>query len=81
LPLAISRIASQGYGRKRFATIEGFHGTMERRFSLIKGKRWFRRLSQANLEVAMVYSIVHELAIQGREAAATNGHSPTGPSG
>ncbi len=60
------------YGNKRFAHNEGFHGQVTSRFQLFKGKRWFRRKDQARTDVAIVYSIVHCLAMEQRRRAAAH---------
>jgi len=52
------------YGEKRFGHGEGMHGALERRFGLISDKRDFSCADEARLEVAMVFSIVHALAME-----------------
>ncbi|MDX6587214.1 MAG: hypothetical protein QOI31_1687 [Solirubrobacterales bacterium] len=85
-PLTFNDPLAAVYGRKRFGNGEGLNGALVTRFKLNKGKRWFRRMDQAELDVAMVFSIVHALAIwRRREIAAGGGTSglasSTGPPG
>ncbi len=58
------------YGWKRFAHVEGFHGQLVSRFQLNKGKRWIRRKEQLETETAVVFSILHALAMEQRRRAA-----------
>lgn len=51
------------YGRKRFGHNEGMHGALQQRFGLLSEKRPYKRAAQARIEVAMVFSIVHVLAM------------------
>lgn len=53
------------YGRQRFGRNEGFHGALVTRYSLLD-KRWFRRRDQGRIEVALVFSIAHAMAIEYR---------------
>jgi hypothetical protein len=53
------------YGFKRFGRNEGFHGAMANRFGLLQ-KRWFRHRDQARIEAAVVFSIVHVIAMEYR---------------
>jgi hypothetical protein len=57
------------YGTARFGHNEGFHGALSTRFQLVKGKRWFRRATQAETEIAMTFSIMHALALEQRKRA------------
>jgi len=63
------------YGHKRFGHGEGLHGALVTRFGLLKGKRWFRRIDQARTDVAVVYSVMHALAIEQRRRAAAGAAS------
>lgn len=58
------------YGRQRFAHGEGFHGHLVSRFQLLKGKRWFRRIDQPRTDTAIVFSVIHALAIEQRRRVA-----------
>lgn len=67
-PLTFNDPVAREYGRHRWATHEGMNGSqLTQRFGLLRSKRWFRRKSQAELEVAMVFSILHVLAIEGEK--------------
>lgn len=67
-PLTFNDPVAGQYGRHRWATHEGMNGSqLTQRFGLLRSKRWFRRQSQAELEVAMVFSILHVLAIEGEK--------------
>jgi len=57
------------FGTARFGHNEGFHGALVSRFQLIKGKRWFRRAAQAEIDIAMTFSIMHALALEQRKRA------------
>lgn len=73
-PLTFNDPLAQIYGKKRYAHGEGMHGQLSTRFQLLKGKRWFRRVDQAKTDTAVVFSIIHALAIeQRRRAASTRG--------
>jgi hypothetical protein len=69
-PLTFNDRVAAVYGRKRFAHNEGFHGQLTQRFQLYKGKRWFRRASQARTDQAIVFSIIHAIAMEQRDRAA-----------
>jgi hypothetical protein len=68
-PLTFNDLNASEYGRKRFGRGEGFHGTLSNRFKLIYYKRWFRRASQARIETAMTFSLMHALALEQRRLA------------
>ncbi len=54
-----------GYGVPRYNAQEGMFGSqLTTRFNLLKGKRWFRRQAQVEMEVSMVISITHVLSIE-----------------
>ena len=83
-PLTYEDPLARAYGKKRWGLIEGFHGTLERRFGLIKGKRWIRDLDRAELEVTMTYAIIHQLhglarEIRDADAASSSGAPPGSP--
>ncbi|MEJ7567449.1 MAG: hypothetical protein WKF41_04205 [Gaiellaceae bacterium] len=56
---------ASSHGKMRFGRNEGFHGAMASRYKLLE-KRWFRRRGQVRIEVAMVFSIVHVIAMEYR---------------
>jgi hypothetical protein len=66
-PLTFNSPEGHEYGRRRFGHNEGFNGALVTRFGLVKGKRWFRRADQARTDVAMVFSIIHAIALYQRE--------------
>jgi hypothetical protein len=68
-PLTFNSLEAREYGSRRFGHNEGFHGTLVTRFGLVKGKRWFRRADQARTDVAMVFSIIHAIALYQRGVA------------
>jgi hypothetical protein len=76
-PLTFHSPEGLEYWRCRFSHNEGFHGALVTRFGLVKGKRWFRRLDQARTDVAIVFSIIHAIALYqralARSQAAANG--------
>jgi hypothetical protein len=47
----------------------GLHGTLSNRFALIRNKRWFRTLAQAQTETAMTFALIQALAIEQRRRA------------
>lgn len=48
----------------RYSAQEGMFGSqLTTRFGLVRGKRWFRRQTQVELETSMVISITHALSI------------------
>ncbi|HEX5175019.1 MAG TPA: hypothetical protein VFV91_12850, partial [Gaiellaceae bacterium] len=54
------------HGLKRRGRNEGFHGTISNRFDLTK-KRWLRHRDDARIEVAVVYTILHVIAMEHRK--------------
>jgi hypothetical protein len=60
---------AEQFGSARFGHHEGFHGHLVTRFSLLKGKAWYRRREQAELDVLMTFSIMHALAMEQRRRA------------
>lgn len=79
-PLTFNDPLARLYGRQRYAQGEGLHGHLTTRFQLLKGKRWFRRADQARTDTAIVYSIMHSLAIEQRRRKAA-GVASSGPPG
>jgi len=86
-PLTFHDELAKDYGQPRFNSQEGFFGSqMTQRFQLLKGKRWFYRRSQVELEVAMVVAITHALTLhyhrkRANATGAAGGHPPSGASG
>jgi hypothetical protein len=68
-PLTFDDPNSQAYGNARFGHNEGLHGTLSNRFALIRNKRWFRKLAQAQTETAMTFALVQALALEQRRRA------------
>ena len=65
-PLTYRSPVAAAFGKKRFGHNEGFHGALERRFRLIKGKRWYRTRVEAETDAAIIFSIMHVLAMEQR---------------
>jgi len=61
---------SNVYGKSRFAHNEGFHGALATRFGVNRGKRWYRRLIQGELDCQITFCIMHALALEQRRRAA-----------
>jgi hypothetical protein len=68
-PLTFNDLNATEYGKDRFGHNEGLHGALVTRFQLTKGKRWFRRMTQARIETAMTFAIMHAVAIEQRRRA------------
>jgi hypothetical protein len=68
-PLTFNDPNSQAYGHARFGHNEGLHGTLSNRFALIRNKRWFRKLAQAQTETAMTFALIQALALEQRRRA------------
>ena len=84
-PLTFHDPLASRYGTGRFGHQEGFHGQLVSRFQLLKGKRWFRRQAQAETDVAVVFSLMHVLALERHRRFSSSGQSsglaPPGPPG
>lgn len=86
-PLTFNDKQSQSYGQPRYPSQEGFFGSqLSTRFDLLRGKRWFYRQSQVDLEVAAVVTITHALSLErhrrmqsAAEDSADNVRAGTGP--
>lgn len=65
-PLTFNSPEAGAYGRNRFGHNEGFHGTLSTRFGILNGKRWYRNRHQARLDVAIVFSVLHVVAMEQR---------------
>jgi hypothetical protein len=64
-PLTFNDSLAAQYGRHRFNGQEGAFGSQfTQRFNLLRGKRWFYRQTQVNLEVAAVVTITHALSLE-----------------
>jgi hypothetical protein len=68
-PLTFNNERAIAFGRARFGHHEGFHGHLVTRFGLLKGKAWYRRREQAQLDFLMVFASMHALAIEQRKRA------------
>ncbi|MGD0165914.1 MAG: hypothetical protein ABSC51_01295 [Gaiellaceae bacterium] len=68
-PLTFFDRNSKAYGNARFGHNEGLHGTLSNRFALIRNKRWFRKLAQAQIETAMTFALIQALALEQRRRA------------
>lgn len=68
-PLTFDSPISAAYGKARFGQNEGFHGALERRFRLIKGKRWYRSRVEAEIDTTVIFSVMHALAMEQRRRA------------
>jgi hypothetical protein len=71
-PLTYDSPVAAAFGKKRFAHNEGFHGALESRFRLIKGKRWYRSRVEAETDTAVIFCVMHALAMEQRRRAATS---------
>ncbi len=56
-------------GKSRFSRQEGLFSALTTRFHLLDQKRWFRRMDQAKIEVAMTLTLIHALALEQRRRA------------
>ena len=56
-PLTFNNRIAAKFGRNRFGHGEGFHGHLVTRFGLLKGKSWYRRREQAQLDFLMVFGL------------------------
>jgi hypothetical protein len=65
-PLTFNSREGNEYGQQRFYYNEGFYGALSSRFQLNKGKRWFRRRDQARIDTAIIFSVMHAVAIEQR---------------
>lgn len=64
-PLTYHDPVAGAYGKPRFPGQEGAFGSQfTQRFELLKGKRWFRRQTQVELETSMVICITHALSLE-----------------
>jgi len=80
-PLTFNAVLGKQFGKNRFGHGEGFHGHLVTRFGLLKGKSWYRRREQAQLDFLMVFSSMHALAMeQRRRAKAPTAIAPSGAS-
>lgn len=68
-PLTFNDLNAQVYGRARFGHNEGLHGTLSNRYALIRNKRWFRRLAQAQTDTAMTFALMQTLSLEQRRRA------------
>jgi hypothetical protein len=68
-PLTFNDSLAKKLGRNRFGHGEGFHGHLVTRFGLLKGKAWYRRREQAQLDFLMVFCSMHALAMEQRSRA------------
>ncbi|MGB7588857.1 MAG: hypothetical protein WBM00_09130, partial [Solirubrobacterales bacterium] len=85
-PLTFNNRIAAKFGRNRFGHGEGFHGHLVTRFGLLKGKSWYRRREQAQLDFLIVFCSMHALAIEQRRRAkvvagpcGSSGLAATGP--
>jgi hypothetical protein len=69
-PLTYDSPVAAALGKARFGQNEGFHGALERRFRLIKGKRWYRSRVEAETDTAVIFCVMHALAMEQRRRAA-----------
>lgn len=68
-PLTFNADLGKQFGKNRFGHGEGFHGHLVTRFGLLKGKSWYRRREQAQLDFLMVFCGMHALAMEQRRRA------------
>jgi hypothetical protein len=72
-PLTFNAPMAKQFGKNRFGHGEGFHGHLVTRFGLLKGKSWYRRREQAQLDFLMVFCSMHALAMEQRQRAGEAG--------
>lgn len=77
-PLTFNDDLSRKYGRARFGHQEGLNGALVNGYGLIKGRRWFRRQTQAELDCALVFSIMKTLALEQHHRSKAQRRSVTG---
>jgi hypothetical protein len=64
-PLTFNDTLSAEYGHHRFTGQEGAFGSQfTQRFNLLRGKRWFYRQFQVDLEVSAVITLTHVLSLE-----------------
>jgi hypothetical protein len=64
-PLTYNDMQAGSYGQPRYPLQEGQFGSQfSTRYKLLRGKRWFYRQSQVDLEVAAVITITHALSLE-----------------
>jgi hypothetical protein len=64
-PLTYNDKQARSYGQPRYPLQEGQFGSQfSTRYKLLRGKRWFYRQSQVDLEVAAVVTITHALSLE-----------------
>lgn len=84
-PFTFNDPSATKFGHNRFGHGEGFHGHLVTRFGLLKGKSWYRRREQAQLDFLMVFCSMHALAMEQRRRAkiveAVGAGSPVGTGG
>jgi hypothetical protein len=68
-PLTFNADLGKQFGKNRFGHGEGFHGHLVTRFGLLKGKSWYRRREQTQLDFLMVFCSMHALAMEQRRRA------------
>lgn len=79
-PLTFNDLNATEYGKDRFGHNEGLHGALVSRYQLIKHKRWFRRVTQARIDTAMTFALMHAIALEQRRlAGAANAASGAPP--
>jgi hypothetical protein len=65
-PLTFNDLNATEYGKDRFGHNEGLHGALSTRYGLIRNKRWFRRMAQANIDTAMTFALIHAVSLEQR---------------
>jgi hypothetical protein len=79
-PLTYYDEMAADYGTARRGRGEGPHGhTLTQRFGHLKGKRWFRRMIDAELDTNVVFSIMPALGLEDIEHRARTAAIPAGP--
>jgi hypothetical protein len=69
-PLTFNDSLAEVYGNKRFSHNEGLNACLSDRFRFNRHKRWFRRRDQVDTDAAIIYVIMHSLAMEQRRRAA-----------
>lgn len=77
-PLTFNDLNATEYGKDRFGHQEGLHGALATRYGLIRNKRWFRKMAQANIDTAMTFAIIHAVSLEQRRRAHQAATAPPG---
>lgn len=68
-PLTFNNPEAAAYGKVRFSRNEGFHSLLTKRFRLLEERRWLKNQTEARIDVALVFSILHSISMEQRRRA------------